>query len=303
MTDHVIQGLGLGGRVRAIAADTSRTVERLRQIHEPRPTATAAMGRVATGALLLASGLEKATAREPLVTLEADGGGPAGRIIATASPRGWLRAWVANPDADAPRTEEGKLDVGAVVGVKGQLIVTRDPGYGEPYRGVVPLFTGEIGEDLAVYLNESEQTPSGVLLGVLVGADASVLNSGGIVVQVLPGVSSDEAAGLTRRLLDLGAVTDRLSEREGPEAWIERIFPGGFEQHQRTEVEFRCGCSLDRVERALKLLGQKEIQSIINDAGDEVTELKCEFCKTVYPVSRRELQRLLDEVRAETTPQ
>ena len=49
------------------------------------------LGRLATGALLLAASLEKVTRREPMLTLEVDGGGPAGRMFATASPAGWVR--------------------------------------------------------------------------------------------------------------------------------------------------------------------------------------------------------------------
>lgn len=298
MGDHLIQGLGLGGRIRVIAADTSEAVERLRQIHQPSRTTTAALGRVATGAILLAAGLEKVTRREPMITLEVEGDGPAGRIIATASPRGWLRAFVANPEADAPRLEAGKLHVAGVVGTSGNLSVTRDPGKGEPYRGVVPLFTGEIAEDLALYLNESEQTPSAVLLGVLVGPDDTVQYSGGLLVQVLPGVGEEQAAELTERLHALGHLTERLAEDEGPAEWIKALFDGQFERHRRMSVEFRCGCSLDRVERAIKLLGAGEIRAILAD-NPEQTILTCEFCKTEYTVSSRELQRLLAEVQAE----
>lgn len=302
MSDHLIQGLGLGGRVRVIAAETTETAEEIRRIHQPSRTTTAALGRIATGALMLAAGLEKVTKLEPVITLEFNGGGPAGRLIATASPSGWLRAFVSNPEADAPRLEEGKLNVAGVVGLEGHLIVTRDPGKGQPYQGIVPIFTGEIGDDLALYLNESEQTPSGVLLGVLVGPGERVRHSGGILVQVLPGVTDAEANNLTDRLLGLGHLTERLDQGEGPQQWIDALFDGQFEQHQRTEVRFLCGCSKDRVERALKLLGESEIKAILDDEVD-VTTLTCEFCKTDYPVSDVELQRLLAEVRSEMTPQ
>jgi molecular chaperone Hsp33 len=169
VSDHLIRGFALQGRARVLAAETTGVVEALREIHEPSRTVTAAMGRVATGALLMAAGLEKATAREPMVTIEVSGDGPAGKIMATASPTGWVRSFVANPAADAERITAGKLNVAGVVGTSGFLVVTRDTGASDPYRGVVPLFSGEIAEDLAVYLNESEQTPSAVLLGVLVG--------------------------------------------------------------------------------------------------------------------------------------
>ena len=67
----------------------------------------------------------------------------------------------------------------------------RDAGRGVPYQGVVPIVSGEIGEDIAHYLAESEQTPSAVALGVFVVPEPRVLHSGGYIVQILPGLPDD----------------------------------------------------------------------------------------------------------------
>ena len=124
--DHLVRAVGLGGRARAVVAVTTDTVEELRRMHDPSPQVAAAIGRLATGALLLASSLEKVTNREPLLTVELEGGGPAGRLVATASPLGWVRATVSNPLAATDPRDDGTLEVSGVVGTEGQLIVTRD---------------------------------------------------------------------------------------------------------------------------------------------------------------------------------
>ena len=54
--------------------------------------------------------------------------------------------------------------------------MTRDAGFEigllkEPYRGMVPIVSGEIGEDIAYYLAKSEQINSAVSLGVLMTVD------------------------------------------------------------------------------------------------------------------------------------
>ena len=54
-SDFLVRGLGLDGRARIVAATTARTVEELRRIHDPSPTTATAVGRLATGALLLAA--------------------------------------------------------------------------------------------------------------------------------------------------------------------------------------------------------------------------------------------------------
>ncbi len=298
--DFLLRAVGLGGRVRAVAAVTTGIVERLRRIHDTSPTVTAAMGRIATGTLLLAASLEKVSGREPMVTVEVDGGGPAGRFLATASPSGWVRATVQHPRASAPARDDGKLDVPAVVGTTGRLIVTRDPGIGEPYRGVVELVSGEMAKDFAHYLNESEQTPSAVALGVFVVPTGHVAHAGGYLLQLLAGVSEDEASELARRVERLGWVTDRLRRDEGPESWLAALLPGDVEIVERIAARFCCGCSIERVERAVKLLGAEEIRELLDRSATEPVSLVCGFCRKSYHLSRDDLGRLLLEVETES---
>jgi molecular chaperone Hsp33 len=287
-------------RVRVVAGDVTETVEELRRIHDPSPATTAAIGRIAIGALLLAATLEKVTGREPMLTIEIEGGGPAGRLVATASPAGWVRAMVANPHATADPVINGKLNVAGVVGTDGELAVTRDPGIGQPYRGVVPLQTGEIARDLAHYLTDSEQTPAAVLLGVHVMREGRVGNAGGLVVQLLPGVRDTEAETLTGRIRNLGPVTSRLIAGDSPTDWLDALFPEGHEILEETPARFLCGCSQEKVETALKLLGAEEIRDLIARAAGDATRLTCEFCRAEYGVTAATLATLLTEVEEET---
>jgi molecular chaperone Hsp33 len=296
MKDHLVRGLGLDGRVRAVAADTTAVARELWRIHQPTRTVTTALGRLATGALLLAGSLEKVTHREPMLTLDVDGGGPAGRMFATASPGGWVRAFVANPGATAGPTDDGRLDVGAVIGREGQLSVTRDLGIGRPFRGVVPLFTGEIAKDLAWYLSESEQSPAAVVLSVSVEPHGEVTGASGLLLQLLPGVSEDEARELTDRVQSLGSLAETGG---GPSDWLQSLFPDGFDDVETTPVEFRCGCSKERVLSALGLIGAHDVGDLLRDAERGTpTVLTCEFCRTPYEVSIGELREVLNTIVA-----
>jgi molecular chaperone Hsp33 len=285
LADHLIRAIAWGGRVRVVAGDTTATVEELRRIHEPSAPTTAALGRLATGALLLATSLEKVTEREPMLTVEVDGGGPAGRLMATASPAGWVRAMVANPEATADPVVNGKLNVAGVVGTEGDLIVTRDIG---------------IAQDIAFYLTESEQTPAAAVLGVYVDRDGRAGASGGFLVQLLPGVSDDEADTLTRQVRSFGAVTSHLIVGELPVDWITTVFRDDIEILEQTPARFLCGCSPDRVETALKLLGADEVRGLRDQHGETPAVLTCGFCHTRYEVTPERLGELLREIEAET---
>ncbi len=45
-------------------------------------------------------------------------------------------------------------------------------------------------------------------------------------------------------------------------------------------MSFRCSCSRERVERALRIAGKAEIESILAERDD--VEVTCEFCNRTY---------------------
>jgi len=81
---------------------------------------------------------------------------------------------------------------------------------GQPYVGITALHSGEIAEDLAAYLAQSEQIPSVVALGVLAGPDG-VIASGGVLAQVLPDANDKAVAELERRALAMPSVTSLVA--------------------------------------------------------------------------------------------
>ncbi len=57
----------------------------------------------------------------------------------------------------------------------------------KPYTGMVPILTGEVAEDLANYLADSEQTNSAIGLGVSLNRDCEVKSAGGFLIQARRG--------------------------------------------------------------------------------------------------------------------
>ena len=114
-----------------------------------------------------------------------------------------LRATSKNPGVDIKKTATGEVLVGPFMG-QGQFVSIIDYGTGNPYTSSTPLISGEIGEDFAYYLTESEQTPSAVGLNVLLDEEDKVKVAGGFMLQVLPGASEEEIAryeNVSRRCL------------------------------------------------------------------------------------------------------
>ncbi|NJL65396.1 MAG: Hsp33 family molecular chaperone HslO [Methylacidiphilales bacterium] len=297
MADQLIRATAADGGIRVVGAITTRLTEEARQRHKLSPDATAALGRTMTCGLLMASGMKRPGSR---VNLRIKGDGSLGGILVDAGLDGTVRGYVGNPLAELPPNARGKLDVGGIVG-KGFLYVVRDIGYGFPYSSTVELVSGEIGEDVAYYLATSEQTPSGLIVGVFV-EESGVTAAGGLLVQVLPKAASDETLveTLESRMAGLTDFTPLMQAGKS----LSEIFQGilgdmGLHIFPETQIlRFHCGCSFDRVLRALKLLGESELQDmIIKDNGAEAT---CEFCGSVYQASSDHLEQLIDELQADS---
>lgn len=255
MADQLIRATAADGGIRAVGAITTRLTEEARRRHGLSYVATAALGRTMTSGLLLASSMKRNEAR---VNIRVKGKGPMGGILIDAGYDGTVRGYVDNPHVELPPNAKGKLDVGGAVGSDGYLYVVRDVGYGYPYSSTVELVSGEIGDDVAHYLATSEQTPSALVVGVFVDA-SGVTAAGGILIQVLPKAARDEALvqKLESRVAALSGFTPLLQAGKTlPEIFQQLLGDMGLVMLPETQLlRFHCGCSIDRVLGALKMLG------------------------------------------------
>jgi molecular chaperone Hsp33 len=289
--DYLVRATALDERVRAFALNATGVVSELQRRQGTYPAVTAALGRTAMGGLLLAAASLKE--EDQLLTVEVRGGGPVGRVIATANGRGEVRGLVGNPQVHAESIRPGKLNVAGVVGTEGYLSVTKNLGMRDSYQGTVELQSGEIGDDLAYYMARSEQTPSAVGIGVFVLPDCSVEAAGGYLIQLLPGLEDDEIAEIEARIADLPHPTTLIREGTTPEQVLEQIFPEGYTLGDRYPVRFHCPCSRERFERAIMSLGEAEVQRIIEEEEQPYTEVVCHFCNEAYHFSPDEMQQIL----------
>ena len=301
MPDRIVTATATDGSFSIVAGITTELVRETQQRHELAPTASAAVGRLLTGAALLGASLK---GREKL-TLQIASDGPLRGIVADvqldrasdddAAEEIGARAYTRRPDVDVPLNARGKFDVGAAVG-KGYLQVTRSFEVGQPYVGIVELQSGEIGDDIAAYLMTSEQIPSVVALGVLANPDG-IKASGGIIAQVLPGAESATIGTLEERARAIESVTSQIAGGATCEELIASL-AGPLDMRFTREygVAFTCTCSRERVERALLGLGRDELNKMSTEQPQ--TEAVCEFCKTAYVLSPDEVRALIDRLEA-----
>ena len=296
MTDHLIRCITHDGSIMAAAVDSTYIVAAAQQIHHTSPVATAALGRLLSGAALMGSLLKKEGAS---VTLKVNGGGPLGTLTAIADSAGNCRGFLEHPEVDLPvRETDGKLDVGKAVGSSGLLGVIRDNGEGQPYTGQVELQSGELAEDLSYYFAVSEQIPTICALGVLIDkTDSRRLLAGGLLIQVLPGASEEAIEKLEANAAKLPAVTTMLAHGMPIEEMC-RTALQGFEMEilDDTPVYYACPCSRERVLRAFSTLPLEDLLTL-PDKATGLAEARCQHCGKVYTFDREELEALAKKIR------
>ncbi|HJD46860.1 MAG TPA: Hsp33 family molecular chaperone HslO [Candidatus Mediterraneibacter norfolkensis] len=291
MGDYIVRAAAANTQIRAFAAVTTELVEEARQRHGTSPVATAALGRLLTGGVMMGSMMKN---EDDVLTIQINCSGQIGGLTVTADSQGNVKGYVHNPDVMLP-PKNGKLDVGGALG-QGVLTVIKDMGLKEPYSGQTILQTGEIAEDLTYYFATSEQVPSSVGLGVLMEKDNTVRCAGGFIVQVMPFIEDKVLEKLEHNIQNIQSVTSMLDNGHTPEEMLGHVLEGlDLEITDTLPARFHCNCSKERIEKAIISIGKKEIQSMIDD-GKEV-EVKCHFCNTAYTYSVDELKELLKRAR------
>src|ERR1700730_6710535 len=228
-------GLAGAGSLRWVAVNVTDIVREVTDRLDLSPVAAAALGRTVAGAAML---LRLATKTPSRLVLDIRGDGPLGQMLVEIDKSGNIRGTVGNPRVVVPDLPNGKLAVGAAVGA-GQLRVLREFGEGGSYHSQVQLVTGEIGDDLAHYLSQSEQSRSAVLVGVL-GRKTGVAAAGGLIVEMLPGGAEQTVAQLERNLAGMAGVSWLLDEG-GMERVLATVLAGlGPEVKETQPLRYRC---------------------------------------------------------------
>ncbi len=291
--DKIIRATTTNGEIRAFVVRSRDLVEEARSIHQTSPVVSAALGRLLTGGIMMGATLK---GDKDLITISIKGDGPMGNLLVTANSHGTVKGYVGNAIVDIPLKPNGKLDVSGAVG-KGMMTVIRDLGLKEPYVGQTPIVSGEIAEDLTYYYANSEQTPSVIALGVLVDVDYTIKQSGGFMIQLMPGATDATITQLEKNIENIPSVTSMYEDGMSMEDILDRVLEGfGYLLHGDDDISYQCDCDRHRVERALYSIGKKELDDMIRDG--ESIDMHCHFCNTHYEFSIDELKEIRQQIKS-----
>ena len=288
---NVVRYITQDGSAFIIAADTTKMVRKMEEIHKPSAVVTAALGRLLTASSMMGVMLK---GDDHSVTLRLNGDGPAGSLIAVSDSSGNARGYVQNKIVEIPLNDKGKLDVKGAVGTGGYLYVMKDIGLKEPFIGTTEIVSGEIAEDITNYFAVSEQTPSVCALGVLVNPDLSVNCAGGFIIQLLPGCPEETIAAVEKALSGIPSVTQMLADGMNADAIAKRAMQDiPIDKLDESSAEYRCNCSRERVEAALISTGPDSLKEMAE--SEEDTKVECHFCDKEYIFTSADINYIIEK--------
>lgn len=289
--DYMIRGNLKNRPIRFFIISAKETIEKMKEIHDTMPNASACAGRSLMATALIGYTMKN---DDDIVTTVLNCDGEIGKVTCTANNKGQVKCDIINPKTNIYLNDLGKLDVKRVVG-NGTLRVIKDIGLREPYVGETDIVSGEIAQDYTYYFAMSEQTPSVVSLGVLVDKEKfDIMHAGGLIIQLLPGNTEEDIEYLEGKVANLKYMTTLLSEGKTPEDIINDIFSDEeIEITDKQNVQYYCNCSREKIEKVVIALGKKELEDIINQ--DHKITLKCHFCGKEYTLTEDELKELIKE--------
>ena len=114
--------------------------------------------------------------------------------------------------------------------------------------------------------------------------------AGGFIIQLLP-TAQDDTIDLVEECIDgIPSVTQMLTSGMTPEDICRKVLlKFELERLDGADVEYKCSCSRERVEKALISVGKQELEEMAKDNG---TEVCCHFCDKKYRFTAQDIMKL-----------
>ncbi len=277
------------GQIRLTGLGGTTMVNQMRANHNLGILETLVLGQAYIAAGLMASSVKG----NDRIQLSVDCGGPIGGIYVESWACGAVRGYLKNNPIHLDKPLESS-DLSMLYG-PGFISVTKLlEGSKTPFTGQTMLQYGDLAKDLALYYNESEQTPTMFSLGIHFDKQGRVLGAGGLFLQAMPGCKDIVLEELQAKSQSLPSLAKALSEGKTVAEYCSEVFADyGVENLASEPIGFSCPCNRQNFGTFLARLPLQEKKEILK-AGNFPLELQCFNCGTTYSFDQEEVKKLFD---------
>ena len=287
-----------GAPVRGELVELSTTWQHVQSRRDYPDAVNTLLGEMLAAAALLSANLKFNGA----IVMQIHGDGPVRLLVVECDADLQMRA-TAKFDSDTIISDAALLPDLVNLHGNGRFVITLDPKDKLPgqqaYQGVVPLDGDSIASVIEHYMMRSEQLDTRLWLA----ADRNV--SRGLLLQKLPTAGGtdapvdDDLATWDRTVMLASTLKHAELLDTDIDTLMRRLF---WEETIRVfdpkHPSFRCSCSRERVGNMLKMLGQPEVDSVLDELGH--VAIDCEFCGQHYVFDKVDCVQLFITAEAAT---
>lgn len=250
--------------VRGALVQLDSAWQRMRAGHDYADSVSEILGHAAAATALIAQSLKF----DGSVTLQISSQGPLGMLVMQSTDDLDIRGMATSHDV-------GENDDFATLARGANCAVTVDAGAMErPYQGIVEINPDSLAASLENYFDRSVQVPSHLQL--VAGEEFC----GGILLQQMPG----EKAATEDDWRRLGFLAETLRTEDLADGATQELLGKLFAEDdvrvfESRSLRFKCRCSTEKVEEALRMLGEEETAEVLEEQGE--VKVKCEYCGQV----------------------
>ena len=282
--DFLITTLSKNKNIHGYFTSIKNSVTALKNSHRMNIIAATIFSRAMVGTTLLSGNLKN---QPDYLSTAWNCTGLVKKIYTEATYQGIIRGFIEEPN---PAFIEGSVYEGSIkaepyIGF-GEIIISRNSFDNRPpYNSVVVIETGEIAQDISIYLDQGLQIQSALKIGFSANKENEIEACGGLLLMAMPGADEYELNDVYHAFESLGSLTDILLEED---AKVNSMFNKlGLEIVNSKAIKFGCRCNEENIIEILKSLGKDEIQRFIID--DKNVEVECQYCGRKYVVDRNRI--------------
>lgn len=277
-SDVLITTISKNSNIHGYITTIKNCAREAQQRHTLNIISSALLCRALAATVLLSGNLKNCS---DLLSCHWDCTGEAGSIVTEISYEGKVKGFIDNPHLvykeESFSSSEG-IDSAYYIG-SGQLHVARKTFDNRPfYNSITPLDTGDIAQDVSIYLDISLQVQSILNLGLSISSANTIEACGGILLQAMPDASPDEIHRLYEEFLRLDSMTTLLQED------ISRVKPLfdalDLEIADVRPITFKCGCTEEKITGFLRCLDKTELEHYV--IKERQIEAACRYCSKIY---------------------
>ncbi len=278
------------GQIRLTGLSGTTMVNQMRANHNLGILETYVLGQAYIASGLMASSVKG----NDRIQLNVQCGGKIGDIYTEAWACGAVRGYLKNNPIQLNKPLES-WNLNELYG-PGFISVSKIlEGSRTPFTGQTMMQYGDLAKDLALYYNESEQTPTMFSLSINFDRQGRVTGAGGLFLQALPGCKEEVLDSLQEKCQHLPSLGKALSNGMSVKDYCIANFSEFSVQDLATEtLGFSCPCCRENYQVFLSKLPEKEKKDILRN-GPFPLVLECFNCNSRYSFTEDEVKQIFGE--------